>query len=73
VTIAFASDFHLGLMTAPGFLDDFAAKVNALNPDFVLIGGDVFEGRGGLERMDEFASGFKRLRRASGSTGSRES
>jgi predicted MPP superfamily phosphohydrolase len=60
--IVFAADFHLGSITAPGFMDKFADKVNALKPDIVLIGGDVFEGHGGEGRMAEFESGFKRLR-----------
>ena len=42
--IVFASDFHLGDLTAPGFMADFVAHVNALNPDLVLIGGYVIEG-----------------------------
>lgn len=62
LTIAFASDFHLGLITAPDFMDRFTAKVNGLHPDIILIGGDVFEGHGGEDRMAEFEAGFKRLR-----------
>jgi predicted MPP superfamily phosphohydrolase len=60
--IVFAADFHLGLITSPDFVDRFADRVNALEPDIVLIGGDVFEGRGGEDRMAEFEAGFKRLR-----------
>lgn len=61
--VAFASDFHLGDATEAGFMDRFAAKVNALEPDVVLIGGDVLEGdRRGGERLDAFAAGFRRLR-----------
>lgn len=62
LTIAFAADFHLGTVTAPGFLDKFAERVNGLRPDVILIGGDVFEGHGGEERMAEFESGFRLLR-----------
>jgi predicted MPP superfamily phosphohydrolase len=60
--VVFASDFHLGLVTPPGFMDAFSARVNGLEPDIVLIGGDVFESRGGDDRMAEFEAGFKRLR-----------
>jgi predicted MPP superfamily phosphohydrolase len=47
--IVFASDFHLGGITADHFLEDFVTEVNALEPDIVLIGGDVLEG----DRRDE--------------------
>ncbi|MBN2207420.1 MAG: metallophosphoesterase, partial [Candidatus Aminicenantes bacterium] len=60
--IAFAADFHLGDATSPGFMDRFAARVNALEPDVVLIGGDVLEGDRPDERLDHFAAGFRRLR-----------
>ncbi len=42
--IAFASDLHLGRMTNKHLLERFTAIVNDLNPDIVLIGGDVLEG-----------------------------
>ncbi len=60
--IAFASDFHLGDLTAPGFMQGFVDKVNALRPDLVLIGGDVIEGDRRGEAAEVFASQFRRLR-----------
>jgi predicted MPP superfamily phosphohydrolase/penicillin V acylase-like amidase (Ntn superfamily) len=60
--IAFASDLHLGDRTAAGFMDDFVAKVNALEPDVVLIGGDVLEGDRREERLARYEAGFRRLR-----------
>jgi predicted MPP superfamily phosphohydrolase len=60
--IVFASDFHLGDLTAPGFMPDFVARVNALNPDLVLIGGDVIEGDRRGEAAEAFTSQFRRLR-----------
>jgi predicted MPP superfamily phosphohydrolase len=59
--IAFAADFHLSAMTDPHFMEKFVAKVNALNPDIVLIGGDVVEGHRG-DNTEEYASQFRRLR-----------
>ena len=54
--IVFASDFHLSDRTSPRFMETFAAKVNAQDPDVVLIGGDVFEG----DRSDEDTLGFEK-------------
>ncbi len=60
--IVFASDFHLSDRTSSRFMKTFAAKVNAQDPDIVLIGGDVFEG----DRRDEdklgFEKGFRSIR-----------
>jgi len=53
--IVFAADFHLGEMTADRFMGNFVEKVNALDPDIVLIGGDVLEG----DRRDQDASRFE--------------
>jgi uncharacterized protein len=43
--LVFISDLHLGRMTGEGWMRDRAAEVDALNPDLVIVGGDVFEGR----------------------------
>ena len=61
VRIAFASDFHLGAMTDVDFMGKFVAKVNALNPDVILIGGDVMEGHRG-DRPEKFIAKFRELR-----------
>ena len=55
LTIAFASDFHLGPITESGFMSRFVAIVEAANPDIVLIGGDILEG----DRRNEDTSGFE--------------
>jgi predicted MPP superfamily phosphohydrolase len=60
--IVFASDFHLGDLTAPGFMAGFVDEVNALHPDLILIGGDVTEGDRRGEGAEIFASEFRRLR-----------
>ena len=60
--IVFAADFHLGSLTAGGVMDRFVAKVNALNPDIVLIGGDVLEGHRPEEGAEKFAAPFRELR-----------
>jgi predicted MPP superfamily phosphohydrolase/penicillin V acylase-like amidase (Ntn superfamily) len=60
--IAFASDFHLGAATAAGFMDAFVAKVNALEPDVVLLGGDILEGGRSEQALARFQAQFRRLR-----------
>jgi predicted MPP superfamily phosphohydrolase len=60
--IAFASDFHLGAVTAGGFMERFVAEVNALNPDLVLIGGDILEGDREDEDTATYEAQFRRLK-----------
>ena len=60
--IAFASDFHLGAITEEGFMKGFVAKVQAADPDIVLIGGDIFEGDRRNEDTSRFEAEFRRLR-----------
>lgn len=61
LTIAFASDFHLGAITEDGFMSRFVAKVQAANPDIVLIGGDILEGDRRNEDTSRFEAQFRRL------------
>ncbi len=42
--IAHLSDLHIGSTQGPQFLDKVAAKTNALQPDIVLITGDLIDG-----------------------------
>jgi hypothetical protein len=42
--IAFAADFHIDSETEIGFMKRFVYKVNELDPDIVLFGGDIVEG-----------------------------
>jgi uncharacterized protein len=60
--IAFAADFHLGELTAAHFMERFVAKVNGLNPDIVLIGGDILEGDRRDEETNKFEAQFRRIR-----------
>jgi len=59
--IAFAADFHLGELTDDRFMERFVAKINTLNPDIVLIGGDVLEGDRKDEKTDRFEAQFRRM------------
>lgn len=60
--IAFASDFHFRETTSRHLMERFIEKVNAVNPDIVLIGGDVLEGDRQGEKLGEFESQFRRLK-----------
>ena len=60
--IAFAADFHLGSQTENGFMARFVEKVNALDADIVLIGGDVLEGDRGGEALARFEAEFRRIK-----------
>jgi len=42
--IAFVADFHIQQTTSLSFVDQFVRKVNALQPDILLYGGDIVEG-----------------------------
>jgi predicted MPP superfamily phosphohydrolase len=59
--IVYASDFHLSPVTKDRLLERFVDKVNALNPDIILIGGDVMEGHGN-ENRQQFETEFRRLK-----------
>jgi len=42
--LVFVSDMHLGNIRKDGFAAKVAGKINALRPDAVLIGGDLYDG-----------------------------
>ena len=52
--IAFVSDLHLEDGVPESFLKKFVQKANGLNPDVVLLGGDIVEGGRMGERMVSF-------------------
>jgi predicted MPP superfamily phosphohydrolase len=43
LNIAVASDFHLGTLNGNGFLADIVEKINNLNPDIILLPGDIID------------------------------
>jgi predicted MPP superfamily phosphohydrolase len=59
--VVFASDFHLSQITNDHLVERFVAKVNALNPDIVLMGGDVVEGDRD-ENLNNFEAQFRKIR-----------
>jgi predicted MPP superfamily phosphohydrolase len=60
--VVFASDFHLGELTADDFMPRVVEKINAQNPDIILIGGDVLEGGRRGMGAEAFAADFRGLR-----------
>jgi uncharacterized protein len=59
--IVFASDFHLSQITSKNLLNRFVSKVNELNPDIVLIGGDILEGHG-VQNLAGFEAQFRGIK-----------
>jgi len=60
--IAMVSDFHLREQTSRHFMQDFTAKLNALNPDIVVILGDVLEGDREDEARAEYEHQFRQIK-----------
>jgi len=52
-TVVHLSDLHLGAIRGKGYLATVVRKVNALEPEIILITGDLFDGMGG--RLDSYA------------------
>ncbi len=60
--IVFAADFHIQQNTSLRFVTQFVRKVNALNPDVMLYGGDIVEGRDENKVPDEIFSALKEVK-----------
>lgn len=43
VHVAFATDIHLGNMLGRHFFENIVDKLNSLNPDIIILGGDIFD------------------------------
>lgn len=59
--IAMASDFHLREQTRKSFMSAFVAKIKALDPDIVLLPGDILEDDRSIEGTAEFAKAFRKI------------
>lgn len=60
--VVFAADLHLSERTARGFMTRFVDKVNAQEPDIVLLGGDTIEGGQRPDNLAFWEGRFHRLR-----------
>jgi len=59
--IAFISDFHIQGNTPVRFITEAVQKVNRINPDLMLFGGDIFEGDGkdeNIKKVESLLSGI---------------
>lgn len=60
--IAMAADFHLRELTSKRFIKEFVEKINSIEPDILLIPGDVIEGDRQNAEMIEFESQFRKIK-----------
>ncbi len=61
ISVAFISDFHIGDLTNLKFIERFVAKMNSIDPDMILFGGDLLEGDRDDTMTSESESLFRRL------------
>lgn len=62
VSVAFISDFHIGDLTSIKFIERFIAKMESIDPDIILFGGDLLEGDRDDIRTSHIESLFRQLR-----------
>lgn len=51
--IVFISDTHYGTVQNPAVLQELMAEIGTLEPDFIVLGGDIVEGGTSKESMEE--------------------
>lgn len=59
--VAFAADLHLQQNTSIRFIEQFVRKINALQPDLILYGGDMTEGDRENESTEIIESALKQV------------
>ena len=68
--IALISDIHLGVFVGTNHIRKMVEKINRLNPDIVVIAGDIFNGDNALledsSRLKEISKEFSRLKTKEG-------
>lgn len=60
MTLVAVSDLHLGTLIGPGWAAQLVERIAALDPDMIVVVGDVLEGHG--ERTEPFVPILARLR-----------
>jgi len=63
-TVIHLSDLHLGTINRTGFMQRVSDKVNSVDPDLILITGDLFDGMGG--DLFSFVEPLKALKASEG-------
>ncbi len=61
MTIVFMADLHFRDLTPDKLLEELTAKVNALKPDLILVGGDMLEGDRREEDTARYEQTFRRM------------
>lgn len=69
IRIAFVSDFHLQQGVSRKFVESFVEKVNTLNPDLMIFGGDIVEGDRDDGDLEYFEKQLKTIKSTYGSYG----
>ena len=67
--IAFAADFHLQENTSIHFVERFVEKINAIQPDLMLFGGDIVEGDGNTDKQAQFEKLIREIKSTYGTFG----
>jgi predicted MPP superfamily phosphohydrolase len=67
--VAFVSDIHIEENLSLRFLEQFVRKVNALQPDILLYGGDIVEGDSENETSEAMESILKKVKTKYGTFG----
>lgn len=67
--IAFVADFHIQQNTRLRFIEQFVRKVNALQPDLILYGGDMVEGDRENETTETIESSMRNIHAKYGAFG----
>ncbi len=57
-----AADFHLSNITGPHFLENIVEKINSLNPDLVIIAGDITIERSSVIDWKNYDADFRKIK-----------
>lgn len=57
-----AADLHLSNLTGPHFLNDIVDKINSLNPDLVIIAGDITVERSSITDWKNYDVDFRKIK-----------
>lgn len=60
--IVAAADFHLSNITGPHFLENIVEKINSLNPDLVIIAGDITIERSSIVDWKNYDADFRKIK-----------
>lgn len=67
--IAFIADFHLNPRTNLNYVERVKEKINTIQPDLMLFGGDILEGDGDEDKLEKFEELLSQIHAKYGSYG----